>query len=131
MASSSSSFSVTFGMILVWLIMSCFLYANGCYTSIISFGDSLADTGNLKQLGSISNRVFPVFLPPYAENFLNHSTGRCSNGRLIIDFLAFASLNMTNFFCHVVSLWDSNPISSNLDVLLLPMNLQTLRVTGY
>ncbi|KAJ0637724.1 putative sinapine esterase [Helianthus annuus] len=83
---ASSSF-VSFGVILVWL-MSCFSYGNGCYTSIISFGDSLADTGNLKQLGFISNRVLPVFLPPYGENFLNQSTGRCSNGRLIIDFLA-------------------------------------------
>ncbi|KAJ0435542.1 putative sinapine esterase [Helianthus annuus] len=84
----ASSSSVSFGVILVCLLMSCFMYANGCYTSIISFGDSLADTGNLKQLGSISNReVFPLLLPPYGENFLNQSTGRCSNGRLIIDFL--------------------------------------------
>ncbi|XP_035842247.1 GDSL esterase/lipase At1g28580 [Helianthus annuus] len=87
---ASSSISITSGVFLVifvWLWSSC-LYANGCYTSIISFGDSLADTGNLKQLASISNRVLPLFLPPYGENFLNQSTGRCSNGRLIIDFLA-------------------------------------------
>ncbi|KAF5757209.1 putative sinapine esterase [Helianthus annuus] len=87
---ASSSISITSGVFLVifvWLWSSC-LYANGCYTSIISFGDSLADTGNLKHLASISNRVLPLFLPPYGENFLNQSTGRCSNGRLIIDFLA-------------------------------------------
>uniref|UniRef100_A0A251V1D1 Putative SGNH hydrolase-type esterase domain-containing protein n=1 Tax=Helianthus annuus TaxID=4232 RepID=A0A251V1D1_HELAN len=35
------------------------LHANGCYTSIISFGDSLADTGNLKQLNSKSNSQPP------------------------------------------------------------------------
>ncbi|GJR45811.1 SGNH hydrolase-type esterase domain-containing protein, partial [Tanacetum coccineum] len=64
------------------------LYANGCYTSIISFGDSLADTGNLKQLASISGQVFPAFLPPYGETFFHEPTGRCSDGRLIIDFLA-------------------------------------------
>nr|GEW12660.1 SGNH hydrolase-type esterase domain-containing protein [Tanacetum cinerariifolium] len=64
------------------------LYANGCYKSIISFGDSLADTGNLKQLAKISNRVISFLMPPYGESLPDHSTGRCSNGRLIIDFLA-------------------------------------------
>nr|XP_043626971.1 GDSL esterase/lipase At1g28580-like [Erigeron canadensis] len=58
------------------------------YKSIISFGDSVADTGNLKQLYSLRNKVSQYFLPPYGQNFLDHSTGRCSNGRLIIDFLA-------------------------------------------
>ncbi|XP_076896687.1 GDSL esterase/lipase At1g28650-like [Bidens hawaiensis] len=72
---------------LILLYKSC-LHANGCYTSIISFGDSLADTGNLKHLASISNRVFPVLLPPYGQDFFDQSTGRCSNGRLIIDFIA-------------------------------------------
>ncbi|KAJ0430619.1 putative sinapine esterase [Helianthus annuus] len=104
MASSSSSSSVSFGVILVCLLMSCFMYGNGCYTSIISFGDSLADTGNLKQLGSISNReVFPLLLPPYGENFLNQSTGRCSNGRLIIDFLGnFLYLSVLYFILNVI-----------------------------
>ncbi|KAF5757216.1 putative sinapine esterase [Helianthus annuus] len=103
MASSSScSSSVSFGVILVWL-MSCFSYGNGCYTSIISFGDSLADTGNLKQLGSISNReVFPLLLPPYGENFLNQSTGRCSNGRLIIDFLGMRSCDSALIY---ITIW--------------------------
>ncbi|KAJ0796988.1 putative sinapine esterase [Helianthus annuus] len=65
------------------------LHANGCYTSIISFGDSLADTGNLKQLNSKSNSQPPHFLfPPYGETFFHKPTGRCSNGRLIIDFIA-------------------------------------------
>ncbi|XP_071708883.1 GDSL esterase/lipase At1g28600-like [Rutidosis leptorrhynchoides] len=64
------------------------LYANGCYTSIISFGDSLADTGSLKQLASISNKSYPSLHLPYGETFFHQPTGRCSNGRLIIDFLA-------------------------------------------
>ncbi|KAI7749243.1 hypothetical protein M8C21_030887, partial [Ambrosia artemisiifolia] len=53
------------------------------------FGDSLADTGNLKQLSSKSNSQPPHFLfPPYGETFFHKPTGRCSNGRLIIDFIA-------------------------------------------
>ncbi|PWA38793.1 SGNH hydrolase-type esterase domain-containing protein [Artemisia annua] len=81
-----------FPRLLVTLLLLCCvgrLYGNnGCYKSIISFGDSLADTGNLKQLSKIRNREFLVLLPPYGESFLDGSTGRCSNGRLIIDFLA-------------------------------------------
>ncbi|KAL8236121.1 hypothetical protein R6Q59_017202 [Mikania micrantha] len=72
------------------LFLACSLHANGCYTSIISFGDSLADTGNLKRLVSpTSNSQPPHFMfPPYGETFFHKPTGRCSNGRLIIDFIA-------------------------------------------
>ena len=63
------------------------MYANGCYKSIISFGDSLADTGNLKQLAKFSNQVISFVLPPYGESLPDQSPGRCSNGLLIIDFL--------------------------------------------
>ena len=63
------------------------LYSNGCYTSIISFGDSFADTGNLKKLYSISGRDSPLFHPPYGESLPDKSTGRFSDGLLIIDFL--------------------------------------------
>ncbi|KAI3719030.1 hypothetical protein L6452_19919 [Arctium lappa] len=70
-------------------ITTCTFYANGCYTSIISFGDSLADTGNMKELCPKSNGQAPHFLfPPYGETFFHKPTGRCSNGRLIIDFIA-------------------------------------------
>ncbi|KVH97408.1 Lipase, GDSL [Cynara cardunculus var. scolymus] len=93
MAFSSSSWHFTSLFVIFQLLWSGNLYANGCYTSIISFGDSLADTGNLKQLASITNRVFPVLLPPYGENFYDQSTGRCSNGRLIIDFLGATALD--------------------------------------
>ncbi|KAI7741178.1 hypothetical protein M8C21_019357, partial [Ambrosia artemisiifolia] len=64
------------------------LYANGCYTSIISFGDSIADTGNIKHLGFITNQTFESLLPPYGQTFFHRPTGRASDGRLIIDFLA-------------------------------------------
>ncbi|WOK95754.1 GDSL esterase/lipase [Canna indica] len=62
------------------------LGAAGCYTSIFSFGDSLADTGN-RVLASADDTVGR---PPYGETFFHHPTGRFCDGRLIIDFIAQA-----------------------------------------
>ncbi|KAG5622452.1 hypothetical protein H5410_007670 [Solanum commersonii] len=60
----------------------------GCFDSIISFGDSLADTGN--KLHITLNKISPSHfsLPPYGETFCHHPTGRFSDGRLVIDFIA-------------------------------------------
>ncbi|RRT51094.1 hypothetical protein B296_00041783 [Ensete ventricosum] len=56
----------------------------GCYISIFSFGDSIADTGN----GIRCNQFDEVGRFPYGETFFHHPTGRYSDGRLIIDFIA-------------------------------------------
>ncbi|KAL0427268.1 UNVERIFIED_CONTAM: GDSL esterase/lipase [Sesamum latifolium] len=61
--------------------------ASGCYDSIISFGDSLADTGNLLLLRP-SNNPPPSGCPPYGQTFFHRPTGRFSDGRLVIDFIA-------------------------------------------
>ncbi|PIN18844.1 Sinapine esterase [Handroanthus impetiginosus] len=58
-----------------------------CYESIISFGDSIADTGNLLRLSSANNQPRSA-IPPYGRTFFHHPTGRYSDGRLIIDFIA-------------------------------------------
>ncbi|KAH7858330.1 hypothetical protein Vadar_022566 [Vaccinium darrowii] len=59
-----------------------------CYTSIFSFGDSLADTGNLLHIAESSTQPPQFALPPYGETYFHRPTGRCSDGRLIIDFIA-------------------------------------------
>ncbi|XP_073156806.1 GDSL esterase/lipase At1g28590-like [Henckelia pumila] len=60
----------------------------GCFESIISFGDSLADTGNLLRL-SESNVVKPrCSQTPYGETFFHRPNGRFSDGRLVVDFIA-------------------------------------------
>ncbi|KAI3470214.1 hypothetical protein Pfo_026877 [Paulownia fortunei] len=51
------------------------------------FGDSLADTGN-QLLLSPSNKPPRAARPPYGRTFFHHPTGRCSDGRLVIDFIA-------------------------------------------
>ncbi|MED6149810.1 hypothetical protein PIB30_066152, partial [Stylosanthes scabra] len=62
-----------------------------CYNTIYSFGDSLADTGNLyydPNIDSVPPKQILVLNPPYGETFFHHPTGRWSNGRVIIDFIA-------------------------------------------
>ncbi|XP_010915609.2 GDSL esterase/lipase At5g45910 [Elaeis guineensis] len=56
------------------------------YTSIFNFGDSLSDTGNLL----ILNASAPIGRLPYGMTFFGRPTGRFSDGRLIIDFIAEA-----------------------------------------
>ncbi|XP_076933298.1 GDSL esterase/lipase At1g28580-like [Bidens hawaiensis] len=85
----SSSIYPMLPFLIILLLTDTTLHANACYTSIISFGDSLADTGNLKELSARSNSAPPHFLlPPYGETFFHKPTGRCSDSRLIIDFIA-------------------------------------------
>ncbi|AQK91022.1 GDSL esterase/lipase At5g45910 precursor [Zea mays] len=58
------------------------------YTSMFSFGDSLTDTGNLLVSSPLSNHIVGRY--PYGITYFHRSTGRCSDGRLVVDFLAQA-----------------------------------------
>jgi len=55
------------------------------YTAIFSFGDSLSDAGNLIVNGT--PKALTTARPPYGMTFFRKPTGRCSNGRLVVDFL--------------------------------------------
>uniref|UniRef100_A0A0D9WQW9 Esterase n=1 Tax=Leersia perrieri TaxID=77586 RepID=A0A0D9WQW9_9ORYZ len=56
------------------------------YEAIFSFGDSLSDAGNLIADGV--PKALTTARPPYGMTFFGKPTGRCSNGRLTVDFLA-------------------------------------------
>ncbi|XP_023765184.1 GDSL esterase/lipase At1g28610 [Lactuca sativa] len=88
MAFSTFSLSITIFLMILQVLWNTSMYVNGCYTSIFSFGDSLADTGNIKQIASITHTDVEALRWPYGETFFHQPTGRASNGRLLIDFLA-------------------------------------------
>nr|GMC85639.1 GDSL esterase/lipase At1g28580-like [Ipomoea batatas] len=87
---ASSSFVVT--MLLSFFLLTSPENAAGAgaapYTSLFSFGDSLADTGNLLHILPETNPPPHFALPPYGETFFHTPTGRFSDGRLVIDFIA-------------------------------------------
>jgi phospholipase/lecithinase/hemolysin len=56
------------------------------YNAIYSFGDSISDTGNLCVGGCPS--WLTTGQPPYGKTFFGRPTGRCSDGRVVVDFLA-------------------------------------------
>ncbi|KAL7211669.1 hypothetical protein ACSBR2_014508 [Camellia fascicularis] len=85
---NSSTQTYKFILFFFFLVFSASIkHSNGCYTSIFSFGDSIADTGNLARI-SESSQLPHFMLPPYGETYFHRPTGRCSDGRLVIDFIA-------------------------------------------
>jgi hypothetical protein len=85
-------YSLLFSVIFCFLWGSCVASAS-CYNAIYSFGDSLADTGNL--LASGPKLFKEITNPPYGESYFHKATGRCSDGRLVVDYLG---MYVSNFF---------------------------------
>lgn len=60
------------------------------FDRIYQFGDSISDTGNCIRESLCAAYSWCKTLP-YGMNFFQNVTGRCSNGMLIIDFIALES----------------------------------------
>ncbi|XVF43886.1 hypothetical protein PTKIN_Ptkin02bG0076800 [Pterospermum kingtungense] len=82
LASISNKKSVMAVAVSVVLVASLLGSSFGChFPAIYIFGDSNSDTGSVSS-------AFSRVPPPYGENFFGRPSGRCSDGRLIIDFIA-------------------------------------------
>ena len=64
--------------------------AKGRYHALFNFGDSLADAGNLIQNGTPD--ILATARLPYGQTYFGRATGRCSDGRLVIDHLGTVPL---------------------------------------
>ncbi|XP_073065515.1 GDSL esterase/lipase At1g28580-like isoform X1 [Primulina eburnea] len=85
---SAKNFTLSLILLFSLPAISSYQSTSGCFESIISFGDSLADTGNRLRLGGSNVSSLPCSRLPYGETFFHHPTGRYSNGRLVVDFIA-------------------------------------------
>ncbi|XP_020528272.1 GDSL esterase/lipase At5g45910-like [Amborella trichopoda] len=88
-ASMNFSFFLIFSLLFNLYLSEAVAAHKNNYAALFSFGDSLADTGNLLLSGA---NMFPGKITdlPYGETTFKEATGRCSNGRLIVDFFAEA-----------------------------------------
>ncbi|KAL3812838.1 hypothetical protein ACJIZ3_014106 [Penstemon smallii] len=119
-----------------------FASADNCFNSIIGFGDSLTDTGNDIHFISTYNPPPYFMLPSYGDTFFDRPTGRYSDGRLIIDFIAGdlglpfvepffsegrnASLESVNFaVAGATALEDSNFTEMNVTLPMSNVSLAT------
>ncbi|XP_059636887.1 GDSL esterase/lipase At1g28570-like [Cornus florida] len=94
-SSSSSSHYFTFKHTFIFHILPLIFLtiptqpAIGCYTSILGFGDSLTDTGNYLHYSISNSLTLPNYAYlPYGETYFQRPTGRCCDGRPIIDYIA-------------------------------------------
>jgi hypothetical protein len=63
---------------------------HGCsqsYNAMYSFGDSISDTGNLCTGPYGCPPLISIAQPPYGTTHFGRPTGRCTDGRVVVDFL--------------------------------------------
>lgn len=71
--------------VLLLLVLATTVEAACSVSAIYSFGDSIADTGNLLREGPAVGAFASIGTYPYGQT-LRRPTGRCSDGLLIIDY---------------------------------------------
>ncbi|XP_059301411.1 GDSL esterase/lipase At2g27360-like isoform X4 [Lycium ferocissimum] len=87
MASSFSQLTIIYFFACnIFILLASARTCTSCYTSIFGFGDSLTDAGNLIHLYP-PDRKPHMYFPPYGKTYFNRPTGRCSDGRLLIDLI--------------------------------------------
>ncbi|KAF3328562.1 GDSL esterase/lipase [Carex littledalei] len=82
---------MSLSLLFLFLFISIHCHANNDsnkYTSLFSFGDSYTDTGNYVILATPTVPDIRINKLPYGMNFLHYPTGRCSDGRLVVDYIA-------------------------------------------
>ena len=69
--------------------------ANGQFPALFAFGDSILDTGNNNNLGTLTKSNFP----PYGRNFIGgRPTGRFCDGKIPSDFIG---INVTTIYIYI------------------------------
>uniref|UniRef100_A0ACD5Y4W0 Uncharacterized protein n=1 Tax=Avena sativa TaxID=4498 RepID=A0ACD5Y4W0_AVESA len=80
-------------LVLSLLFLSCFHGVSSdsrYFTSLFTLGDSYIDVGNFVIMAARAVPAVPVWHDklPYGMTFFGHPTGRLSDGRVIVDFIA-------------------------------------------
>uniref|UniRef100_A0A0E0QYM2 Esterase n=1 Tax=Oryza rufipogon TaxID=4529 RepID=A0A0E0QYM2_ORYRU len=91
------------------------------YARVFCFGNSLTDTGNNPLLPATAGG--PSTSPPYGMTFFHRPTGRSSDGRLLIDFIAADLLAGANFAVGGATALEPAVLESRGIVSVVPVSL--------